>query len=156
MGRRRLDPVQNWWSKVAVGDGCWLWMAGIDRNGYGKFAIGLGGADQLHIRAHRFAYETFVGPIPDDMVVCHSCDNPPCVNPRHLWLGTPDANNADKVAKGRHAKVWGTPLRRSRQTACTKGHLFDDANTYIDKRGYRSCRACRRAAAKRFYYRKRE
>lgn len=154
MGRKRLDPIANWWSKVDAGDECWLWTASRDKDGYGKFAVGLGGKRQVHTRAHRFAYESFNGPIPDGMVVCHSCDNPPCCNPAHLFLGTPDDNNADKVVKDRHAKVWGTPLTRSRQTECINGHPFDDVNTYVDSRGYRSCRTCRREAARRAYYRR--
>jgi hypothetical protein len=153
MGRLRKDPVQNWWSKVRVSDDdCWLWTAGLDSDGYGKFAVGLGGHAQIHTRAHRFAYETFVGPIPDGMVVCHRCDVPACVRPGHLFIGTSRDNNDDKVAKDRHAKVWGRPLNRSRQTSCHLGHPFDEANTYIDRRGYRSCRACRRDAARRSYH----
>src|SRR4051794_23315069 len=152
MGRNRKNPIQNWWSKVAAGDECWLWTAGKDQDGYGKLAIGHGGRQQTHTRAHRFAYETFVGPIPDGYVVCHRCDNPPCCNPAHLFVGTPDENNDDKLAKGRGAKVWGLPLTRSQQTHCIHGHEFTDANTYIDRRGFRSCRTCRRDAAKRYYY----
>lgn len=157
MGRKRKDPVQNWWSKVdKPDDACWPWNAGTDDDGYGKFAVGLGGHRQRHIRAHRFAYETFVGLIPDGMVVCHRCDNPPCVRPDHLFLGTPLDNNADKVSKGRHARVWGTPLSRSQQTKCKNDHPFNEANTYVDARGYRSCRACRRAASMRYYHRVKE
>ena len=156
VGRRRLDPVQNWWSKVAVADpdACWLWTAGTDRDGYGKFAIGHGGQNQTHTRAHRFAYETFVGPIPDGHVVMHTCDTPPCVNPAHLMTGTPLDNNDDKVAKGRHSVPWGTPLARSQQNECKHGHPFTEANTYISSRGHRHCRACRREAARRAYWRK--
>lgn len=156
MGRRLLDPLQNWWSKVNAGDpeACWEWTAGTDRDGYGKFAIGLGGHEQIHTRAHRFAYESFVGPIPDGYVVMHTCDNPPCVNPAHLRIGTPLDNNDDKVAKGRHARVWGTPLRRSRQTECVHGHPYDDENTYVDAKGHRSCRTCRREQSRRSYWKK--
>jgi hypothetical protein len=156
MGRRRKDPVENWWSKVTVGEGCWLWAAATDRDGYGRFAVGLGGKQQRHVRAHRFAYEAFVGPVPDGMVVCHRCDTPSCVRPKHLFLGTPLDNNDDKVSKGRHAVPWGTPLARSRQTECVHGHSLDKANTYLDSRGYRSCRACRREASRRYYYRTKE
>ena len=152
MGRTRLDPIENWWSKVDAGDNCWFWTAGRDRDGYGRFAVGLGGKAQAHVRAHRFAYETFNGPIPDGLVVMHTCDNPPCVNPRHLELGTSQDNNDDKVQKGRHAPVWGDPLRRSQQVKCRNGHEFTTENTYIDARGHRSCRTCRREAARRAYY----
>jgi hypothetical protein len=154
VGRKRLDPVQNWWSKVVVGEGCWMWTAGTDRDGYGKFAIGHGKQDQTHTRAHRFAYELLVGPIPDGMVVMHSCDTPACVNPDHLSVGTPLDNNDDKVAKGRHAKLWGTPLARSRQTECKHGHPFDERNTRIMASGHRRCRQCERDNARRHYWRK--
>jgi hypothetical protein len=156
MGRKRKDPIQNWWSKVNAGDECWLWTASLDADGYGKFAVGLGGSAQRHVRAHRFAYETFVGSIADGLVVCHRCDTPNCVRPDHLFLGTPLDNNDDKVSKGRAAPVWGRPLNHLRQTECKNGHPFDEANTYIDARGFRSCRICRREAARRHYYRTRE
>lgn len=153
MSRRRLDPIRNWWTKLErTPDGCWVWTAGTDQDGYGKFAIGLGGQNQIHTRAHRFAYEVFIGPIPDGMVVCHSCDNPPCANPDHLWLGTPIDNNADKVAKDRQAKVWGLPLTRARQTHCKYGHEFTPENTYVSGRGHRSCKTCRRESARRYYW----
>lgn len=152
MGRPRLDPIHNWESKVKKTETCWLWTAGLDKDGYGKFAIGLGGKAQIHTRAHRFAYEIFVGPIPVGMVVCHRCDNPPCARPEHLFLGTPKDNNDDKVTKGRHVRLWGTPLKRSRQTHCKNDHLFDEANTKVDKRGHRTCRTCARANSLRAYY----
>ncbi len=158
MGRKRLDPVDNWLSKTDIqgDDDCWEWQAGKDRDGYGKFAVGHGGNDQTHTRAHRFAYEIFVGPIPDGFAVCHSCDNPSCVNPAHLWVGTPRANNDDKVAKDRHAKLWGTPLNRARQTHCKRGHLLAGDNLRVDtKRGHRSCKICGREASRRYYRKKR-
>jgi hypothetical protein len=154
MGRGLKDPVENFWSKVDQTGDCWTWTAGRDKDGYGKFAIGLGGHAQRHVRAHRFAYESLVGDIPDGHVVMHRCDNPPCVRPDHLTTGTPLDNNDDKIAKGRDVRVWGTPLRRSRQTHCKQGHPFDEENTQVMATGHRRCRECGRAAARRYYHRK--
>lgn len=156
MGRHLLNPVHNWWRKVHVTPDCWLWTAGLDKDGYGKFAIGLGGHAQIHTRAHRFAYEVFVGTIPDGYVVCHRCDNPPCVRPDHLFAGTSLDNNDDKVAKGRGASPWGTPLTNRRKTHCKRGHEFTPANTYVSKRGHRACVTCRRAHSLASYQRKKD
>lgn len=83
-------------------DGCWVWSRGRFDSGYGAFSL-----RNKNRRAHRVAYEMFKGPIPDGMLVTHSCDNPPCVNPRHLSLGTPQSNMDEKVARGREAHVRG-------------------------------------------------
>jgi hypothetical protein len=161
MGRKRLDPAVNWWSKVDQrgNDECWPWLAGCDRDGYGKFAVGLGGHRQRHVSAHRFGYELLVGPIPDGQVVCHSCDNPPCCNPAHWFLGTPRENNDDKVAKGRHAKLWGTPLRNSRKTHCRRGHELTPQNTRIYIRGgheQRRCKSCEPINTREWYHKHRK
>lgn len=74
-----------------------------DRGGYGCFREGASGSKT--VRAHRFSYELVYGPIPDDKpLVCHRCDNPPCVNPGHLFAATNDDNMADMVAKGRQVR----------------------------------------------------
>jgi hypothetical protein len=94
--------------------GCWIWQRSAGARGYG-FANIRG----RKILAHRLSYELFVGPIPPEIngqhvCVCHQCDTPSCVKPEHLWLGTDGDNNADKVAKQRHAV--GSRCGRSKLT----------------------------------------
>lgn len=144
---------ERFWEKVAIGDDedCWEWTASRDRDGYGRFQEP-GPNGQRSIRAHRWYYEAAVGPIRAGYVVMHSCDNPPCVNPRHLRLGTPLENNDDKVAKGRHARVWGSAIARSTQTHCKNGHPLSGANLVVNVNGFRVCRACRNERARLRYH----
>lgn len=94
--------IIKFWAKFdrSGPNGCWTWTGATDDCGYGltKFK-------GKRIRTHRLAYFLTHGEFPDDLSVCHQCDNPPCGNPAHLWLGTARDNSQDKVAKGRH-KTW--------------------------------------------------
>lgn len=84
---------------VQVTDGCWLWTGTKDDKGYGVLPLGKG--IKGHEGAHRFAYRAFCSAIPPGKCVLHTCDNPPCVNPDHLWVGTQLENIQDMDRKGR-------------------------------------------------------
>lgn len=83
------------------GTGCWEWQASKDKDGYGGFWAGKELGKEHEIRAHRASWLIHKGKIPDDSLICHTCDNPSCVNPDHLFVGTPMDNMQDKIKKGR-------------------------------------------------------
>lgn len=97
----RQDIVNRFWSKVSIPSDyvneCWEWQAGKDKDNYGYFHIRRG----TKYRAHRFSYEYYFGAIPDKKLICHTCDNPSCVNPNHLFAGTNTDNLQDMSKKGR-------------------------------------------------------
>lgn len=96
--------------------GCWNWSAARDKNGYGKMSSG----SEYSKYAHRVSYDVFVGTIPKGINVCHKCDNPSCVNPEHLFLGTQKDNIHDMHSKGRGIKscewTWGEKHKNSKLT----------------------------------------
>jgi hypothetical protein len=111
---------------------CWPWLGGRNYSGRGTFSV-----NRIGYRAPRIAWMIAHGADPV-LLVCHSCDNPNCVNPAHLWLGTHKDNAQDMVAKGRA----GAPLK----SHCKRGHRLAGDNLYFKPSdGSRNCRACRRA-----------
>lgn len=125
--------LQRFTEKVNKTDNCWEWTAYINRHGYG--AIRFNGRATL---AHRVSYELHNGPIPEGFLVCHHCDNPKCVNPGHLFIGTHQDNRNDCLKKGRFAN--GNTVK----THCKHGHAFSLENTYTYSNGHRMCRTCAR------------
>ena len=130
--RRDAKPLSTrLWSRVDMSEGsngCWLWQGSVNINGYGQIRLepvgnAIRGAKST---THRVAWVLKHGPSPDGMNVCHRCDNPRCVNPAHLWLGTHAANLADMKSKGRAARGdrSGTAKLNSKKVLIIKRLLF--------------------------------
>ena len=122
------DRVAFFWSQVdkngpvhpVLGTACWPWIGGSRTEwGYGliRWRNGSGRDKRPLLRAHRVAWELTNGPVPDGLFVCHHCDNPPCCNPAHHFLGTTQDNTADKVAKGRSPSLSGEAHPQAKLTA---------------------------------------
>jgi hypothetical protein len=121
-----ISLKERFLSKFVIGNinDCWEWKASKNKKGYGQLSNIKG---QPNYIAHRLSYELFVGPIPDDMWVLHDCDNPPCVNPNHLHLGTVKDNVREMFERGRNKARTPDPV-------CKKHGLKPDL--------YRPCPTC--------------
>lgn len=96
-----MTTEERFWEKVDKSGECWVWTGAIQSKGYGTFATGSTRATLKVVLPHRYSWELHFGPIPDGLLILHACDNPPCVRPGHLMLGTYQANRVDCAHKGR-------------------------------------------------------
>lgn len=147
-----MDSIERFWTKVDRSGGpddCWPWIGGRNAAGYGQFYAHRQDA-QPGDRQHRFpAHRWLLGYLRGRELeggahgieeACHRCDNPPCVNPAHLYVGTRRSNKAEELERGRnHYRAL---------THCPQGHPYDEDNTYTRSSGSRQCRACRAEQAK--------
>lgn len=128
-----MTTLERFWAKVDVQgpDDCWEWTGARHAQGYGHLR-----AAGRTMKAHRVSALIHFGPFDRRMDVRHTCDNPPCVNPNHLRVGTTLQNVRDCIDKGRFRN------HNQAKTHCLRGHAFTDENTYITKLGRRNCRTC--------------
>lgn len=133
----RRPEKERFWEKVEVGgpDDCWIWTGSRLPRGYGLFG-GWRDGQWVRICAHRWSYEHHVDLIPEGMTIDHIvCNNPPCVNPRHLKVAT----QIDNSMRGS-----SPPAENARKTHCANGHEFTPENTYVWTNGHRTCKTCNR------------
>lgn len=134
--RVKKTAEERFWSKVDKNgpEGCWLWTDHLGRQGYADFWV-----PPRPVKAHRFAYELLVGPIPEGLVIDHLCSVRHCVNPAHLEAVTQRVN---VLRSTNHVAAQAVA------THCKRGHEFTPENTYMH-RGKRDCRTCHRDQARR-------
>lgn len=108
---------------------CWEWLAGLNTAGYGQFS-----QKSKKLSAHRVSYELNYDNIPDDLFVLHKCDNPKCVNPYHLFLGTPKDNTTDMFKKGRNAPIYLVALKGEEhgRSKMTRAQVVEIRKQYLD------------------------
>jgi hypothetical protein len=127
------DFIRRFWAKVRKSEQCWEWQGSRNPDGYGNVRAY---RERRTLKCHRVAYELSYGEAPSELHVLHHCDNPACVRPDHLFLGTHTDNMRDKERKGRSVSYEASLTHRVR------GHPFDAANTRTTSKGSRECRAC--------------
>ncbi len=136
-GRLRAQAPKEKFLKALTKEGpgdCWNWGGRKRADGYGLFGY-TEGHKWHRVYAHRFSYELFVGPIPAGLVIDHLCRNPSCVNPEHLEPVPHEVN----IARG--FSPWAV---NARKTHCKRGHEFTLENTWVNTKGHRVCRTCKR------------
>lgn len=151
-GPKPKSLAERFWPKVQKGtdDECWIWTGAKDPNGYGRIQALTTDEKWTAQLAHRISYELANGTIDPNSGVCHSCDNPQCVNPAHLFLGSQAINMEDAKQKGR-IKNQSNGHTQSMKTHCIRGHEYTEANTYRPPgKNERWCRECQRMHNRNF------
>lgn len=143
MVNKNVSIEERFFQKVNKTDSCWLWT-GARAQGYGKFSV-----NGKIWQATRWSYEFHKSPIPDGLLICHTCDFPACVNPEHLWPGTHSENALDMVNKDRQGP---------NKTHCRKGHSYEEVGCYIRTKPaggrqagtiWKACKKCETDARRR-------
>lgn len=132
---RKLTEA-DFWLRINRTDTCWLWTGNKLPHGYGLF-----GGKTSHRYAHRYSYAKFKGPIPDGMFVCHQCDEPSCVNPDHLFLGTQKTNMEDCSKKDRTRALLSTQDVIDARSYLAQGCKQTDIATFFGVSKYCMSRA---------------
>lgn len=142
---RIADTIYEAWQKTlerkrVTASGCWEYLGGRSSRGYGHCQF-----ERRTVSIHRLSAAVNLGlDLASPLMVCHHCDNPPCFNPEHLFIGTGSDNIRDSVRKGRQKEV--------RKTHCSNGHPFSDGNTRRSRTGKRICVECAQAGLRKRYF----
>lgn len=134
MPRKPVPLWDRFWPKVDTTGPCWEWTASKNHLGYGQVSREY--PDRRLGMAHRVAYELLVGPIPEGKELDHLCRNPSCVNPDHLEPVT----HAENMRRA----PYDAPASKRAKTHCPAGHPYSGENLYVNPKGRRECRACRK------------
>lgn len=152
MSRHQVPARDRFWIRVQTSDDCWIWTGHLDVGGYGVLHVRLPDGKYKDVKAHRFAYELLIGPLPSGLFLDHvECDNRRCVNPGHTIPTTIKANTLRSPI--------ALAALNARKTHCKHGHPFTPQNTYVWERRnggvHRACRICLSAVSNRWQKAKR-